>query len=150
MLTLGYVSTDPQAGPVRAAQLGVPGWGSALSTNTPTAVMPCVVIDFPGNPTAPVVLEEPTTADAVASAAALLQPVASAAAASAAAQVQAVASNRLSLVQRAQTALGNNASFLANPSLTQAQVVQQVTALTRQTNALIRIVLGSLDNIQGT
>lgn len=46
------------------------------------------------------------------------------------------------LTGKAQTALANNAAFLALPHpVTNAQALAQVDALTRQMNAVIRLVL---------
>ena len=58
--------------------------------------------------------------------------------------------NRAALVQKAQTALANNQTYLAIPSPTQAQAVAQVAALTRQVNALIQLALNSFDSTAGT
>jgi len=46
---------------------------------------------------------------------------------------------------RARQAYADNQTYLTLSPPTQAQVVSQVQALTRQVNALIRIVLGALD-----
>lgn len=51
---------------------------------------------------------------------------------------------------RALSALDVNAAFLALASPTNAQLAAQVKALTRQSTALIRLVLGSLDSTDGT
>lgn len=48
------------------------------------------------------------------------------------------------LFTRAQTALTNNAAYLAIPSPTQAQAGAQVQSLTRQVDGLIRLALGLL------
>lgn len=48
------------------------------------------------------------------------------------------------------TALTNNADFLALASPTNAQVGAQVKALTRQVNALMRLVTSRLDSADGT
>lgn len=53
--------------------------------------------------------------------------------------------NRATIEQQAATALANNRTFLAIASPTNAQVVAQAKALTRQNNALIRLILGKLD-----
>ncbi len=51
------------------------------------------------------------------------------------------------LIAHANTALGNNATFLALGSPTNAQLVAQAQALTRQCNGLIRFLLGQFDTI---
>lgn len=53
--------------------------------------------------------------------------------------------NRLSLEDSARTALANNRTFLAVTSPTNAQIAAQVKALSRQNNALIRLLLNQLD-----
>lgn len=50
------------------------------------------------------------------------------------------AANAQTLLQRAQQALANNATFLANASPTNAQIATQVKALTRQINGVIRLL----------
>lgn len=47
-------------------------------------------------------------------------------------------------------AIANNLAYLAIVSPTQAQAVTQVSALTRQVNALIRLLQGELDTTDGT
>lgn len=54
--------------------------------------------------------------------------------------------NRATLVDRATQALATNATFLALASPTNAQTLAQVRSLTRQTSALIRLLLGRLDS----
>ncbi|MEQ8834263.1 MAG: hypothetical protein RIB67_07435 [Miltoncostaeaceae bacterium] len=54
------------------------------------------------------------------------------------------------LHERAIAALEANAEFLALSPPTQGQVLAQVRALTRQNNALIRLLLGQLDSIDNT
>jgi len=54
------------------------------------------------------------------------------------------------LRDRAQAALERNAEFLALPSPTGAQSIAQVRALTRQTNGLIRLLLGLLNSTEDT
>ena len=51
------------------------------------------------------------------------------------------------LIQRAGTALANNTTYLAIPSPTAAQAITQTQALTRQVNALIRMLLAQVDTI---
>lgn len=48
--------------------------------------------------------------------------------------------------ERADTALATNASFLNRANPTNAQVVEQVKALTRQSNGLIRLALRRFDS----
>lgn len=55
--------------------------------------------------------------------------------------------NAITLLGRAQTALTNNATFLAIGSPTNAQTLAQVQALTRQVDALIRFLLGQFATI---
>lgn len=59
-------------------------------------------------------------------------------------------SNREQLLSKAKTALANNATFLAIPSPTQGQSLTQIQALTRQMDAIIRVVGGYLDSQDGT
>ncbi|MBA3356233.1 MAG: hypothetical protein H0U18_09945 [Pyrinomonadaceae bacterium] len=58
--------------------------------------------------------------------------------------------NERSLYTKAQQALAVNATYLALATPTVAQNTAQVKALTRECNALIRLLLGSLDDISGT
>ena len=58
--------------------------------------------------------------------------------------------NAKSLAAKIDTALTNNATFLALASPTNAQTLAQVRALTRQMNALARLVAGKLDTTDGT
>jgi hypothetical protein len=60
------------------------------------------------------------------------------------------AANSATLQQRAQIALINNATYLAITNPTTNQAVAQVAALTRQVNALIRVVLAQFDSTVGT
>lgn len=53
-------------------------------------------------------------------------------------------SNRTTLTTQARAALAGNRTFLANASPTNAQTLAQVKALTRQMNAVIRLVVGDL------
>lgn len=52
--------------------------------------------------------------------------------------------------QRAAQALTVNATFLALAAPTNAQVVAQVKALTRECNALLRMMLNALDDVSDT
>jgi hypothetical protein len=58
--------------------------------------------------------------------------------------------NQQTLLQKAGNALANNATYLGLGTPTNAQVVAQVAALTRQVNALIRLTIGQLDSTSGT
>lgn len=58
--------------------------------------------------------------------------------------------NAKSLETRIETALTNNATFLALASPTNAQTLAQVRALTRQMNAVARLIAGKLDTTDGT
>lgn len=58
--------------------------------------------------------------------------------------------NRVTLTERAAQALNANATFLGVASPTNAQVVAQVQRLTRECSALIRLLVGALDDISGT
>jgi len=58
--------------------------------------------------------------------------------------------NRASLLAAAGNAISGNLAALNVTSPTNAQVVAQVKALTRQNNALIRIICGLLDSTDGT
>lgn len=58
--------------------------------------------------------------------------------------------NRADLEAKAGTALTTNATFLAIANPTTAQVTTQVKALTRQVDALIRLVTNRLDDTSGT
>ena len=53
--------------------------------------------------------------------------------------------NAATLRTQAQTALANNTTYVGIATPTNAQVVAQVQALTRQTNAIIRLLIGQLD-----
>lgn len=54
--------------------------------------------------------------------------------------------NRLSILNKANQALADNVAFLALTPPTAAQIAAQVKALTRQNNALIRLVLNRMDS----
>lgn len=55
------------------------------------------------------------------------------------------AANQATIQQQAAAALTNNVAYLAIGSPTNAQVVAQVAAMTRQLDALIRLALGKFD-----
>lgn len=54
--------------------------------------------------------------------------------------------NRATLEQRAATAMADNRTFLALTSPTNAQTLAQVKLLTRECQAIIRLMLGRLDS----
>lgn len=58
--------------------------------------------------------------------------------------------NRRALLDKARAALTSNAAFLADTSVTTAEAITQVKALTRQMNALIRLTAKTLDSQGGT
>jgi hypothetical protein len=58
--------------------------------------------------------------------------------------------NQQTLQQRAQNALVNNATYLAITNPTTNQAVAQVAALTRQMDAVIRVLLSQYDTTVGT
>ncbi len=60
------------------------------------------------------------------------------------------AANADELRDKATAALTANATYLALPSPTNAQNLAQIRALTREANALVRLLLGSLDSLDGT
>lgn len=57
--------------------------------------------------------------------------------------------NRIALTQRADSALRANVAYLALPTPTAAQQTQQIDRLTRECSALIRLMLGALDSLDG-
>lgn len=57
--------------------------------------------------------------------------------------------NRATLAQRAENALRANANYLALATPTAAQQAQQLDRVTRESSALIRLVLGLLDSMDG-
>jgi hypothetical protein len=61
---------------------------------------------------------------------------------------ESINANGEELLRRARGALQSNRNYLATPTPTQAQVVAQVAALTRQVNALIRFALGAFDGTE--
>ena len=58
--------------------------------------------------------------------------------------------NRADLVTKAQAALNANATYLAIPSPTLADVTLQVARLTRECNALVKMAIADLTNTNGT
>ena len=66
------------------------------------------------------------------------------------ATVGAALGNLTGLQTKAQNAQNNNAAYLALASPTNAQVVAQVAALTRQCNALIKLEVQDLTSTTGT
>jgi hypothetical protein len=72
------------------------------------------------------------------------------AAASAAAIEQTAQLNRVTIEQRAQTALAANETFLAIASPSNAQNAAQIKLLTRECQGLIRLAIKALDSLNGT
>lgn len=65
--------------------------------------------------------------------------------------IEAIESANLATIQSAaETALTNNTNYLGIASPTAAQAEAQVTALTRQVDGIIRLLLGLLDSTAGT
>jgi len=58
--------------------------------------------------------------------------------------------NRGQIVDRAQTALTVNDTYLALPAPTQAQALTQVAVLTREVNAVLRLILGQVSAVSDT
>lgn len=58
--------------------------------------------------------------------------------------------NTTTLQQRAVTAIDNNVTYLGITNPTQAQAVTQVAALTRQVDALIKLLLNQINDTTGT
>ncbi len=139
-----YANPDP-ATKARANSLGC-GWVPAVPPQfTNVATAPCVILSGAGT-TVVIPDSPPTTAGAVAAAAA---PIQTAEAAAAATQTT-LNTNADTLRTSAVNALAANATFLAIGSPTAAQVAAQVKALTRQADALIRLVGNQLDSTAGT
>jgi len=65
-------------------------------------------------------------------------------------QLDVALANRDALTAKAQQALTTNAAFLALASPTNAQTLAQVRVLTRECNAIIRLLLNQLDMTDGT
>lgn len=55
--------------------------------------------------------------------------------------------NRSTLTERATTALAGNRDFLALPSVSNAEAVAQIKDLTRQSSALIRLLLNAVEDV---
>ena len=64
--------------------------------------------------------------------------------------LDAAEANQATLRERTKQALAANATFLAVGAPTNAQTLAQVRALTRECTALIRLLLGELDDVTGT
>lgn len=58
--------------------------------------------------------------------------------------------NLATLQKKAQGAIDNNITYLGITSPTAAQVTAQVSALTRQMNAVIRVLINAIDTVSGT
>ncbi len=139
-----YANPDPNS-KARANSLGC-GWVPAVPPQfTNVATAPCVILSGAGT-TVVIADSPPTTAQVVATAAAPIQS-SEAAVASAASTL---AANAQTLQTNAANALTGNTTFLAIASPTTAQVTAQVKALTKECNAVIRLLLNQLDSTAGT
>lgn len=58
--------------------------------------------------------------------------------------------NRAALIDKATQALANNVAFLAVANPSPIQIAAQTKALTRECSAIIRLLLGALDDTSGT
>lgn len=65
-------------------------------------------------------------------------------------QPSAAVLNQVSLQQKALMALAKNSTYLGIASPSNAQVLIQVNSLTRQVNAIIRLLLSQTDDTSGT
>jgi hypothetical protein len=140
-----YINPNASTGPARATVLGC-GWMAAVPPEFASiTVAPCVILSGAGQ-TVVIPDSPPTNAAAVVSAAAPIQALEAAAAATAATQ----ATNAQTLQQNTITALASNATYLALATPTTAQNTAQIKALTRQIDALIRLVANQLDSTAGT
>jgi hypothetical protein len=58
--------------------------------------------------------------------------------------------NQQAILDKATLAITTNATFLALANPTTAQAITQVKALTRESNGLIRLLLGALTDVSDT
>lgn len=136
-----YINADPST-QSRATLLGC-GWMPAVPAGFPGAVAPCVILAGAGLLT---ILPEPTTRPAVDAA---LAPILAAETAANALSVTR-SNNRQTLITKGLAAITANAAFLAIGAPTPAQVGAQVALLTRETNAIIRMLVEQLDDVSDT
>lgn len=137
-----FINADPST-QSRATTLGC-GWMPTVPPEFASiASAPCVILSGAGITT---VLPEPTTKAAVAAA---LQPILNAETALAQAAIS-KSNNRDAVIAKAKAALGANATFLALPSPTNAQVIAQVQRLTKEVNALIHDFLDDFTDVSDT
>jgi hypothetical protein len=115
----------------------------AVPAGFPGAVAPCVILAGAGLLT---ILPEPTTRPAVDAA---LAPILAAETAANALSVTR-SNNRQTLITKGLAAITANAAFLAIGAPTPAQVGAQVALLTRETNAIIRMLVEQLDDVSDT
>lgn len=131
-----WIYANPNDDGTRATKLGC-GWRPTVPTEYASiATAPCVILDGNGQQT--VLPDDGTlTAQQVQTAAAPLAAAEQAAAATAAAN----AANAQTLQQRAAAALTANVTYLNLASPTAAQTTTQTKAITRQINAIIRLLV---------
>jgi hypothetical protein len=141
-----YINPDAVNGPVRATQLGC-GWMPTVPSEFVSLVSALPVVILTGQGITEIISDIPPTTSVVVAAA--LAPILALEQNAAAAQ-SALSANLVTVQQRATAALVANANYLALGNPTNLQVVAQVQLLTKECNALIRLVLGLGSTITDT